>query len=283
MKTEPRELELSLPRIKLSALEWGKPEQPLLLALHGWMDNAGSFEPLAEHLEGYRLVALDLAGHGRSDHRPPGVPYDLPGYLSDILSVMDLLKAESVTLMGHSLGAALATLLAASFPERVGRLILLDGLAPLSADPAEAPRRLRKSLRRMDKSASESTSRYSDFDTAVERRARRGGMSRRAAAHLVKRGTVKGEDGIRWVSDLRAAELSPFYLTEEQVLAFLGNIVCPTLLLKGASGLLAARREKSARRERAICGLTTVELTGGHHLHLEIPEAVAERVRRFLL
>lgn len=282
MRSEPTELEFTLSDIRLAALEWGRPEQPLLLALHGWMDNAGSFAPLAEHLGDYRVVAIELAGHGHSDHRPPGVPYDLPGYLADILSVIDLLQAESVTLMGHSLGAALATLLAASFPERVDRLVLLDGLAPLSAEAAEAPRRLRKSLRRTEKSVSESTSRYAKFDTAVQRRARRGGMSQRAAANLVRRGTVKDEEGIRWRSDLRAAELSPFYLTEEQVLAFLGSVVCPTLLIKGTSGLLAARKEKSAIRERAIGDLTSIELPGGHHLHMEIPEAVAETVRRFL-
>lgn len=282
MKNEPRERELALPRITLAAMEWGRPEQPLILALHGWMDNAGSFEPLAEYLTGYRLLAIDMAGHGRSQHRPDGVPYDLPGYLADILLVMDLLEAENITLMGHSLGAALASLLAASFPERVQRLVLLDGLAPLSADPAEAPIRLRKSLRRMDKSASESSTRYRDFYSAVKRRARRGGMSRRAAAHLVKRGTLGDADGLRWCSDLRAAELSPFYLTEEQVLAFLENVVCPTLLIKGESGLLAARREKSARRQSAIAGLTAVELPGGHHLHMETPAAVAEPIRRFL-
>lgn len=282
MKSGPKELEFSLPNIRLCALEWGQPDQPLLLALHGWMDNAASFEPLAGHLGNYHIIAIDLAGHGRSDHRPPGVPYDLPGYLADILSVIDALDVGSATLLGHSLGAALASVLAASFPERVDKLVLLDGLAPLSADPGQAPERLRKSIRGMNRPTTESATRYEDLSAAIRRRARRGEMSEGAAAHLVRRGTVKGPDGVRWCSDLRAAEPSPFYLTEEQVFAFLRQIDCPTLLIKAQSGLLAARKMKTTARESAVSDLTVVELPGGHHLHMESPGEVAQQIRRFL-
>ena len=282
MENEPRELEINLPHLTLAALEWGRPDRPLLLALHGWMDNAASFRPLAPYLDGYRLVAVDMAGHGRSEHRPAGVPYDLPGYMADILAVMDCLDAGKATLIGHSMGAALASFVAATFPERVGRLVLLEGLAPLSEPPAKAPGRLRKAVRRMGRAPAQSATAYPDVGAAVKARARRGAMSERAAAHLVRRGTAAGPGGIRWRSDLRAAEPSPFYLTQEQVLAFLGSIECPAFLIKGEAGLLAARPEKSAVRERAGPNLEGVEVAGGPHLHMETPGEVARHVCRFL-
>jgi pimeloyl-ACP methyl ester carboxylesterase len=282
MRSEPREIDIHLPGIRLAALEWGRVGQPLVLALHGWMDNAASFVPLAASLSGCHIVAVDLAGHGRSEHRPPGVPYDLPGYLADILAVMDALGRQQVILLGHSLGAALGSILAASFPERVEKLVLIDGTGPLSADPAQAPERLRKAVRRRNTERSESRTRYADFSAAVKRRARRGAMSEQAAAHLVGRGTLTDAEGIRWCSDLRAAEPSPFYLTEEQVLAFIANVACPTLLIKAESGLLAASRTRTAERENAFADLTVVELSGSHHLHMETPEEIAEHVLRFI-
>jgi len=74
--TAVRELELELPHLRLAAQVWGDPLLPRLLALHGWLDNAASFDRLAPLLcEHFHIVALDLPGHGRSGHRPPGTWY----------------------------------------------------------------------------------------------------------------------------------------------------------------------------------------------------------------
>ena len=68
-----RELTLDLPHLRLAARAWGDPSLPPLLALHGWLDNAASFDRLAPLLcEHFHIVALDLPGHGRSGHRPAG-------------------------------------------------------------------------------------------------------------------------------------------------------------------------------------------------------------------
>ncbi len=71
--TAARELSLELPHLRLAAQAWGDPQLPRLLALHGWLDNAASFDRLAPLLCGhFHIVAIDLPGHGRSGHRPPG-------------------------------------------------------------------------------------------------------------------------------------------------------------------------------------------------------------------
>ena len=65
-----RDIELQLPHIRIAAREWGDPEGEPVLAIHGWLDNAASFDTLAPLLAELHLVALDLPGHGRSQHRP---------------------------------------------------------------------------------------------------------------------------------------------------------------------------------------------------------------------
>lgn len=77
MSCSVEEVRLSLPHIELAAHLFG-PQDGLPVALHGWLDNANSFARLAPKLKGLRILALDMAGHGHSDHRPPGAGYGLP-------------------------------------------------------------------------------------------------------------------------------------------------------------------------------------------------------------
>ncbi|EXJ09220.1 alpha/beta fold hydrolase [Nitrincola nitratireducens] len=69
-----QETHFKLPHITLSALVQGEPGSPPVLALHGWLDNAASFRALARHLPQVNLIAVDLAGHGFSEHRPKAFP-----------------------------------------------------------------------------------------------------------------------------------------------------------------------------------------------------------------
>ena len=69
----------------LTGLRWGSASDLPVLALHGWLDNASSFAPLASHLSGFQLLALDLPGHGHSQHRPPGMRYHLLDYVPAFL------------------------------------------------------------------------------------------------------------------------------------------------------------------------------------------------------
>ena len=96
---------------------------PRVLALHGWLDNAASFIPLAPHLHGIDLVAIDQPGHGRSAHLPPGTDYSFVGAINAILDVADALGWERFALLGHSMGGGISSLIAAACPERIERLV----------------------------------------------------------------------------------------------------------------------------------------------------------------
>lgn len=110
-----------------------------VLALHGWLDNAASFVPLAAQLPGLELVAIDLPGHGHSAHLPPGTQYNTPGAICHVLDVADALGWDRFVLLGHSMGAGIASLAATAAPERVERLIAIEALGGLRG-PRMKPR-----------------------------------------------------------------------------------------------------------------------------------------------
>ena len=143
----PREQRFALPGLTLAAEIWGAPGEQPILASHGWLDNAGSFELLAPLLPGCELVALDLAGHGLSDSRSADSSYNIWQDVGDLLDVADAMAWQRCTLLGHSRGAGISMLFAATFPERVDKLILLEGGLPLTAEAEEAPAGLAEALR----------------------------------------------------------------------------------------------------------------------------------------
>lgn len=143
---EAQEFKLQTRLGAFAGLNWEQPGAANILCLHGWLDNAASFLPLAPHLDRFNLVAVDFAGHGNSCHRAPGARYHMLDNLWDIDAILDALEWDNCILLGHSLGGAVGCTYAAADPARVTNLITLDGLGPLSSAPGDAIRRLRNAL-----------------------------------------------------------------------------------------------------------------------------------------
>jgi pimeloyl-ACP methyl ester carboxylesterase len=261
--------------LRLAARVWGEEGAPRVLALHGWLDNAASFEPLAAVLCGIQLVALELAGHGHSEHRPSGSAYHFVDNLPDVLAAADALGWERFTLLGHSLGAAVASFTAAVVGERIEQLLLLEGFGPLSGEAAEEPHRLHRYLRQHLSQGKRRRRIYPSLDTAAAQRAGNGDLSHDAALLLARRGTEEHDEGVSWRHDPRLTFTSPHYYTEGQVLAVLGAIGVPTALVMAEDGLLQ-QRSTTAGRCAVVANLEVIRLSGGHHLHMERPAAVAE-------
>jgi pimeloyl-ACP methyl ester carboxylesterase len=279
--TEFSELRLATPYLTLAVRAWGPPDGVPVLALHGWLDNAASFDRLASRLPEWRLVALDLPGHGQSDWRPPGVHYHFVDFVPDVLLAADALNWTRFTLLGHSLGAAIACFVAAIAPERVERLLLIEGLGPLAGEAAAAPPQLALSMQQWLALSGKTPPRYASVEEAARLRQQAGDLSLAAATLLVERSLRQDEDGFRWRSDPKLIMKSPLYLTEEQIVAFLRAIQAPTLLIQGTTGYVVQRRHLAHRTEQ-VARLTVRTLTGGHHLHLDEPEPVAAALREFL-
>jgi pimeloyl-ACP methyl ester carboxylesterase len=274
------ELELRTPTLRFAARAWGPPDGVPVLALHGWLDNAASFDALAPLLPDVRLVALDLTGHGHSDHRPPGVHYHFVDFIPDVVAAADALGWDRFALLGHSLGGGIVGFVAAILPERVSRVAMIEGLGPPTSNPDDGPANLRKAIEQMNALPRKHPPLYANLEAAIQARCEASGLSWAAATTLVGRGLQPVGDGFGWRTDPRLRFVSPLYLSEPQILAYMARIEAPALLICGADGYLVKRgymRERYAR----IARLTVKILPGGHHPHLEDPEPCARLLASF--
>ncbi|MBN8885403.1 MAG: alpha/beta hydrolase [Rudaea sp.] len=280
---QARELTIATPHLRLAAKAWGDPALPPLLAIHGWLDNAASFDTLAPLLaEHFHIVALDLPGHGRSQHRPPGVRYHFIDYLDDVLAAADALGWERFSLLGHSLGGGVASFLAAAFPERVQNLFLIEVAGAVSAPADKSLAQLQKGIVQFRENAAKQLRVFTNIDIAVTARRNAGGLSDDAARTLVLRGIREVEGGWSWSSDPRLMPASPQRFTEDQVLDVLAGVHAPTLFVLAEPMALQIPEAAMLARAAQIPNLALVRLPGNHHLHLENAEPVAEAILHFV-
>jgi pimeloyl-ACP methyl ester carboxylesterase len=275
-----RDIDLELPHLRLAALEWGDGDGEPVLALHGWLDNAASFAALAPLLRGLHVVALDQPGHGRSQHRPPGVVHHFVDWVPEVAAAADALGWEDFSLLGHSMGAGISSLVPAVYPGRVRRVVLLEGAGPLAAEAGLAPEQLISALADEEKARATEPRIFPDFESAVAARMRDSDLGDEAARRLVERGTERVGGGVRFKHDPRLKTRSRLRFTEDQVHAFLAAIRCPVLAVGASRGwpfpkdLVEARLALIPDLERAV-------VEGGHHVHLTDPERVAPLVTGF--
>lgn len=277
----PEIISLDLPGLELSARVWGPRDGLPVLALHGWLDNACSFDALAPLLGSLRIVAVDLPGHGRSGHYGPGRLYAFVDLVSDVLWAAEALGWQRFAILGHSLGAAIGSILAGTIPERITHLVLLDGIGPASGPAAGAPERLRRAWQEQQRRA-----RAGSAASVVRRRQQlvelaqaARDMTPQAAEILLGGGIDEREGGFAWSSDPALRLASRLRMTEEQVLAFLGCIRSPTLFVRARQGF--PMDASVVARLAAVANLQTCEVEGRHHVHLEAPGTIQPLIAAF--
>jgi len=279
---ESTEIEIALPWITLGAVEWGKEHDLKVLALHGWMDNAASFNALAPLLPEMNLIAVDLPGHGKSGHIPQGVGLHFIDFIPLVLEVADVLGWDHFILMGHSMGAAIGCLVAGCDPDRIQKLILLEGIGPLSQTPEETPERLLKAIMTEQKILNRNQRHFPTVEAAVSARKSGSDLDLGSAVELVSRTLVREHKGYRFTHDPRLRAESRMRLSEEMIMAFMKRIRCPALFVKALSGW-PFPEDLVAERIKCVENLRVEEIEGGHHVHMIHPEPVAERITDFLL
>lgn len=270
-----RELKVAIPGLELAGLSWGEPDAGPLILLHGWLDNAASFALLAPRLAArFHVIALDLPGHGHSAHLPEGTVYQHVDYARAVLAAADALALPRFHLLGHSLGAGVATMVAIAAPERIRALALIEGLGPLGDDGSRTLDRFREAM--ASKAEGNRPLRvFASIEEAARARALASGLDASLATHIVARGLREVEGGYSWRSDPRLSRPTAIRLAETQVMALLLGLAAPTSLLRARPHPPYLEPEALQIRIDCVDDIRVTHMDGGHHLHLEHPEAVA--------
>jgi len=286
---------------------WGDPSGKPILGLHGWLDNAGTHDHIAPLLsEGYYLVSLDQPGHGLTSRYPAGMMYKMTDGFMFIRRVLDYLQWDKVTILGHSMGGGVGLWYSAMFPEQVERMIAIDllsfGALPLNQHVKSARSAIIESIKIQKKLENPLTPTYS-FEDGVSRAYMASNLITRAfltssneteqiseqsVRTLMKRGLVEVEDGsgYTWSADLRLRVPTAFNMDHDMTEEFASKVSCPHLVIKGTGSPKYMSDEdydkmlKIFRKNNP--NFVYRELEGGHHLHLNTPEPVAQIINKFL-
>jgi pimeloyl-ACP methyl ester carboxylesterase len=228
-------------RLRLHYVDWGNEAAPPLILIHGGRDHARSWDWVARELRrDFHVVVPDLRGHGDSAWAIGG-HYTVPEFVLDIAQLLDVLGRFPVTLVGHSLGGAVVLHYAAIYPERVEKLVAIEGLGPPPAmleAMGSKPRWERTDawIRQVRDFAAKLPRRYASIDAAAARMLEENPfLSREQALHLTVHGVARNEDGtFSWKFDNYVRVLFPDRYDMAEVRAAWARIECPTLLMRGA-------------------------------------------------
>ena len=285
--TTPLEMQERLTKnhLDIHYLVWNQnSKKPPIICIHGWMDNAMSFQPLALALPEYRIIAIELPGHGRSDHFPAGSFYHLVDYLRVVFEFLMLQSSEYV-LAGHSLGGGIASLCAGYLNSYAAKIVLLEGIGPLTADENTASNQLGKYLEnfhpKQDQKNDRNIKNKPTIDQLVAARARAGNLPKHLAQLLIERNLADSRPELKWKSDPRIQWPSATRMTEKQVLRILQDITPPTQFITGTKGIIK-KKDYERRLGALTCEFEHSIAPGGHHLHMENPTAVAKIIRDFV-
>jgi pimeloyl-ACP methyl ester carboxylesterase len=226
-------------RLRLHYVRWGDEAAPPLILVHGGLDHCRSWDWVARAFQAdFQVIAVDLAGHGDSDHAIGGC-YALTDFIFDLVELYRDLGFERASVIGHSMGGGVCSLFAGAFPEHLDRLILIEGLRPALLWPEAPHERIRLWVDQTVALSRRAPRAYESTDQATARmREVNPVLTLEQARHLTRYGLRRGEDGLwRWKYDNFIRSRSPARLPREDVEILWRRISCPTLLIGGdASG-----------------------------------------------
>lgn len=275
------EFSASIAMGELRGLRGGTPGAPRVIALHGWLDNAASFLPLAACLPELELVIPDLPGHGHSVHLGPGAEYTSGVAVNAVLDLADALGWEHFHLLGHSMGAGIASLLAASSPQRVHRLVAIEALGGLSETVDRTAARWQEAIAAARALPGKRLRLFADLAAPVRARMQANQLSEANARLLVERGVRRSEGGYVWSSDQRLTLPTPQRLDEAQVSALVAGIACRTRVIYAAPAQAYFPEPLRSQRAGLLPQGDLIVLPGTHHLHMEDPQTVAAAIGDF--
>lgn len=260
-------------RLRLHYVDWGNPDAPPLILQHGGRDHCRSWDWVAEELRhDWHVICPDLRGHGDSQWSPEG-NYAMDAFVYDLAQLVHTLGYDQVSIVSHSLGGNIATRFTGLYPEKVRKLVNIEGLSPPPAvedelDRQTAAERMRVWIEDKRQAAGRLPRRYANLREAYTRMKEVNGfLSEEQARHLTIHGASRNEDGTwSWKFDHYLHVMPTLDLTGPEKAGLWNAITCPVLLLYGADSW-AVNPEKDGRI-RDFKDARVIEYEkAGHWLH----------------
>ena len=266
--------------------EWGERHNRLIVFLHGWSDAGSTFQFVIDELkQDWFVIAPDWRGFGES--RANAESYWFPDYLADLDAILQIYSPDAaVRLVGHSMGANVATLYAGVMPERVSALVNVEGFGLPDSDPEDAPGRYREWIE-AGRSRSTVTS-YESFEELLPRIMRRSpGLGNERALFVADKWAEAHADGVVRIKADPAHKLPNAVLyRRREAVACWRNVKAPVLVVVGAdtdfTGKLKSWIDPDAVSD-VFDKSKSVSIAGaGHMVHFDQPAQLAETIERFL-
>jgi pimeloyl-ACP methyl ester carboxylesterase len=273
-------------RLKLQFWDWGKDGKPPLLLVHGGLDHARNWDWVARALrEDFHVYAADLRGHGNSAWAP-GALYSIAEHILDLSALADVINDFPVYLIGHSLGGIIALLYSGIYPDRVRKVVSIEGfgLPPAHRVHRPASQRMRDWIENVRKTEQREPRTYPSLDAAAARmREANPHLTDEVARHLTLHGTNWNADGsLIWKFDNYARGFPPYGQSLDDLREIVGRITCPALLFSGEESWMPD--PEADGRISAIKNYRLVRVPkAGHWVHHDQLQIFLDETRRFLL
>jgi pimeloyl-ACP methyl ester carboxylesterase len=275
-------------RLRLHYVDWGNLDAPPLLLVHGGRDHCRNWDWVAEELRrDWHIIAPDLRGHGDSQWSLDGT-YTMAGYIYDLAQLVHQQELAPVTIVAHSLGGNIALRYAGIFPDKVKKLVAIEGLGPSPKILAE--RAKETIVERMHKWVDEQRGlsgrlprRYPSIEDAFRRMQEENKhLSPEQARHLTQHGVNQNEDGsYSWKFDNYVRSWPPYDMTQQDQELLWASIACPTLLIYGKESWASNPLEDGRARHFKTAQVVSVE-RAGHWVHHDRLDEFLDLVRNFV-
>ena len=270
-------------RLKLHYAVWGDESSPPLLLIHGNRDHARTWDQVAVQLKReYCVYAVDLRGHGDSQWSV-GSQYSLPEFVLDVAMLGRELNRNPLTVIGHSLGGAVALEYTGVFPQFVKKVVAVEGLGPPMREPVAASSRMRSWIGQMQEFDTRKPRRYASLEAATKRMLEENPhLTLEMAKHLTLHGMRQNEDGtLGWKFDNYVRLHSPYEFNIAEAREIWNQIRCPTLLIRGSESW-ASDPEQDGRATAFHNYESVLVKDAGHWVHHDQLDAFMRVVWGFL-
>lgn len=270
--------------LRLHYADWGNGAAPPLILIHGGRDHCRSWDGVARALQpNFHVIAPDLRGHGDSGWAK-GSSYSLSDYMYDLTRLVQSAAVQKTAIVGHSMGGMIGLMYAGTFPDKVSRLAVLDGVTVLPGSRrAPIHEQIAEWVAQLDRIADRKTHHHRSVAEAAERiLTHNKRLTPEHALHLASHGVERNADGsYSWKFDEYQQARAPYRLSPDDHISLWSRITCPTLLLRGNESFLPDPETAGVLAHFRQAHSVTIA-GAGHWLHHDKLDEVLGVLRRFL-